>query len=204
MYPLVFITGGLRRGLNKEFEAMDISELIIFNIQTKRVKKTKLKGLETTTKLFAVSLTQRPTTTRTELLLFGGSSLDRDALSSDQYKKSESYYWIYPDEETIVEEKITEAKAAIAGSSVHWLNSQSAILYGGTQPRKGLGGRSVFLLTASTVKQKVCDSAECIVDQTKDTKLITCTVPNCHSSLHISCDINLRKRRTKIIPKVIQ
>ena len=97
MYPLVFITGGLRRGLNKEFEAMDISELIILNLQTKKVRKTKLKGLETLPKLFAVSLTQRPTTTRTELLLFGGSSLDRDALSSDQYKKSESYYWIYPD-----------------------------------------------------------------------------------------------------------
>ena len=47
-----------------------------------------------------------------------------------------------------MEEKITEAKAAIAGSSVHWLNSMSAILLGGTQPRKGSGGRSVFLLTA--------------------------------------------------------
>ena len=87
------------------------------------------------------------------------------------------------------------------GTSVHWFDRSNAIIYGGTEPKQGEGGRAIFLLTSSNVSQPVCDAETCTVEG-KDPKTISCT--NCYRTLHMVCDINLRKRKTQSVPKVIK
>ena len=204
-FPLVFITGGIRRGFDGQFEALNVDQLVILNLLTKCARVKKLVGLVTQHRLFAVNLSQRPKIMGTELLLFGGSSLEGDHLTSDNLKKSTHFFWISPDEDKILQVALQDYqadKAAIARTSVHWYNSSNAIIYGGTEPKKGHGGRSIFLLTTSpAMSQPICDAEKCIVDG-KDPKMVTCT--HCSLSLHIVCDLNLRKRRTLSVQKVIQ
>ena len=71
VFPLVFITGGIRRGFDGQFEALNVDQLVILNLLTKCARVKKLVGLVTQHRLFAVNLSQRPKIMGTELLLFG-------------------------------------------------------------------------------------------------------------------------------------
>ena len=120
IFPLVFITGGIRRGQDGHFEALDIDQLVIYNIITRTARVKKLQGLVTQHKLLSVNLSKRPNSNgaKTELLLFGGSTLERDHLTSDNLKKSTNYFFIMPDEDKIQQFDLQgsyAAKAAISG-----------------------------------------------------------------------------------------
>ena len=99
---------------------MDIDQLVIYNIITRTARVKKLQGLVTQHKLLSVNLSKRPNSNgaKTELLLFGGSTLERDHLTSDNLKKSTNYFFIMPDEDKIQQFDLQgsyAAKAAISG-----------------------------------------------------------------------------------------
>ena len=96
---------------------------------------------------------------------------------------------------------ILQEKLKISGSTSHWIESETLIMLGGSEPVFGNRGRSILLYTSSKADSPYCHlhlSNRCLWKERMDGMMIYCEA--CNFWFHRCCDKTTSKKKEKELP----
>ena len=97
---------------------------------------------------------------------------------------------------TDVTPAIMKRKMAVSGATSVWVDNETLMLIGGTEPPLGEGGRSIFVYTSKEITMNECLAAEFCLwegDRNMDGTMVICD--ECDLSIHKYCDKRIRNLR---------